>query len=136
MKNRTFVITGAGSGFGRATALKLAAEGARLVLGDLNTDTAARTAKEARAAGAEAMSAKVDVAEEDSVEAFTANALQAFGRIDGAFNSAGVLGPVGPMVDVSAMDFDRVMAINARGVWLCMQAQIRAMTRENAGAPP
>lgn len=132
MKNRIFLITGAGSGFGRATALKLAAEGARLVLGDLNPDTAARSAKEARAAGAEAMSAKLDVTEEDSVEAFTANALQAYGRIDGAFNSAGVLGPLGPMAEVSSADFDRVMAVNARGVWLCMQAQIRAMLKSPA----
>ena len=127
MRNRSFVITGAGSGFGRATALKLAAEGARLALGDLNPDTAAETAALARKAGAEALAQALDVTREDSVAAFTGRALQAHGRIYGAFNSAGVLGPLGPMADVSVADFDRVMAVNARGVWLCMQAQLRAM---------
>ena len=132
MKNRSFVITGAGSGFGRATALKLAAEGARLALGDLNPGTANETAELARKAGGEALASALDVTQESSIAAFTERALKAYGRIDGAFNSAGVLGPLGPMVEVSAADFDRVMAVNARGVWLCMQAQIRAMLKSPA----
>src|SRR5690349_8070196 len=109
MNNRSFLITGAGSGFGRATALKLAAEGARLALGDLNQGTATETAELARKAGGEALAVSVDVTQEASINAFTERALQAYGRIDGAFNSAGVLGPLGPMVEVSAADFDRVM---------------------------
>ena len=136
MDNRSFLITGAGSGFGRATALKLAAEGARLALGDVNLHTANETAELARKAGGEALAVLLDVTQEASIAEFTERALKAYGRIDGAFNSAGVLGPLGPMVDVSVADFDRVMAVNARGVWLCMQAQIREMTKENAGAPP
>ena len=132
MKNRSFLITGAGSGFGRATALQLAAAGARLALGDLDLGSATETAELARKAGAQALAIALDVTQEASVTAFTEQALSAHGRIDGAFNSAGVLGPLGPMVDVSAADFDRVMAVNARGVWLCMQAQLRAMLKAPA----
>lgn len=134
MKNRSFLITGAGSGFGRATALKLAAEGARLTLGDVNLGTATETAELARQSGAEALALALDVTQEASVAAFAQRALTAYGRIDGAFNSAGVLGPVGSMVEVSEADFERVMAVNVRGVWLCMQAQLRAMLKAPAPA--
>ncbi|MEO8143119.1 MAG: SDR family oxidoreductase [Betaproteobacteria bacterium] len=127
MHARSIVITGAGSGFGRATALKLAAEGARIAVGDLDADAAADTARLARERGAEAIALALDVTQEASVKGFTERALGAYGRIDGAFNGAGVLGPVGPMAGVSLADFERVMAVNVRGVWLCMQAQIRAM---------
>jgi NAD(P)-dependent dehydrogenase (short-subunit alcohol dehydrogenase family) len=132
MENRSFLITGAGSGFGRATALKLAAAGARLALGDINRETATETADLVRKAGGMALAAALDVTQEASINAFTAEAVRAHGRLDGAFNSAGVLGPLGPMVDVSGADFDRVMAINARGVWLCMQAQLREMLKQPA----
>ena len=132
MKNRSFLITGAGSGFGRATALKLAAEGARLTLGDVNLDTATETADLARKSGGEALALELDVTQEASIAAFADRALKAHGRIDGAFNSAGVLGPLGPMAEVPIADFDRVMAVNSRGVWLCMQAQLRAMLKAPA----
>lgn len=135
MRARSIVITGGGSGFGRATALKLAAEGARIAVGDLDAATAAETVRLARERGAEAIALALDVTQEASVKDFTERALAAFGRIDGAFNSAGVLGPVGPMVGVSMADFERVMAVNVRGVWLCMQAQIRAMLAQAAPAP-
>jgi NAD(P)-dependent dehydrogenase (short-subunit alcohol dehydrogenase family) len=127
MKGRSILITGAGSGFGRATALQLAAAGARLVLGDINLPAAEETAQLVRKQGGESRAQRLDVTNEQSVQAFTDAALKDHGRIDGAFNSAGVLGPLGPMAEVAPADFDRVMAVNARGVWLCMQAQLRAM---------
>ena len=127
MRARSILITGGGSGFGRATALKLAAEGARIAVGDLNAAAAEETARLARERGAESIALALDVTQESSVKEFTDHVLGAFGRIDGAFNSAGVLGPVGPMASVALADFERVMAVNVRGVWLCMQAQIRAM---------
>lgn len=132
MKSRSILITGAGSGFGRAVALQLAAQGARLALGDLNVASAEETARLARQRGAEAWSQALDVADESSVQAFSDGALRAYGRIDGAFNSAGVLGPVAPLAEVALGDFDRIMAVNVRGVWLCMQAQIRAMKAQQA----
>jgi NAD(P)-dependent dehydrogenase (short-subunit alcohol dehydrogenase family) len=132
LKGRSFLITGAASGFGRATALSLAAAAARLALGDIDAAGAAQTAEQARAAGGEALSAALDVTQEASVASLTDAAVRAYGRIDGAFNSAGVLGPMGPMAEVSMADFDRVMAVNARGVWMCMQAQLRAMLKSPA----
>ena len=132
MQGKVMLVTGGGSGFGRATALKLAAEGARLALGDLNAASAEETARLARERGAEAYAGALDVTDERSVQGFIDGALRKHGRIDGAFNSAGVLGPVGPMAEVALAEFERVMAVNVRGVWLCMQAQIRAMKPQQA----
>jgi len=134
LRGRSFLVTGAASGFGCAVALSLAAAGARLALGDINAAGAAQAADQARASGGEALSAALDVTQEDSVAALTAAAMRAYGRIDGAFNSAGVLGPMAPMAEVALADFDRVMAVNARGLWLCMQAQLRAMLQAPAPA--
>ena len=131
MKNKVFLVTGGGSGFGRATATGLAAQGARVVIGDLNVDSARETARLAQAAGAEALALALDVTREDSVRAFTEDARKAFGRIDGAFNNAGVLGPVRELAEVPLEDFERIMAVNVRGVWLCLQAQIRVMLKQN-----
>ena len=134
MQGKVVLVTGGGSGFGRATATGLAAQGARVVIGDLNADSAEETARLARAAGAEAkalaLALALDVTQENSVHAFTEEALKAFGRIDGAFNNAGILGPVKELAEVSLEDYERVMAVNVRGVWLCLQAQIRVMLRQ------
>jgi NAD(P)-dependent dehydrogenase (short-subunit alcohol dehydrogenase family) len=132
MQGRVVLVTGGGSGFGRATSAALAQQGARIAIGDLNADSAKETARLAKAAGAEVIALALDVTQEKSVHAFTEAALKAYGRIDGAFNSAGVLGPVGPMAGVAIEDFERVMAVNVRGVWLCMQAQVRAMLAQPA----
>lgn len=133
MKDKVILVTGGGSGFGRATATGLAAQGARVFIGDLNPDSAQETARLVRATGSEAKALTLDVTQEKSVHAFTEEALKAFGRIDGAFNNAGVLGPVKELAEVTLEDFERVMTVNVRGVWLCLQAQIRAMLRQ---APP
>ncbi|MEK9719928.1 MAG: glucose 1-dehydrogenase [Quisquiliibacterium sp.] len=127
MQGKTVVITGAGSGFGKASALLFARQGAKVVAGDLNLDTAQSTADEILALGASAKALQVDVAQEASVEGFIAEAIKAFGRIDCAFNNAGILGPVTELHECSLEDYDRIMAVNARGVWLCMRGQIRAM---------
>jgi NAD(P)-dependent dehydrogenase (short-subunit alcohol dehydrogenase family) len=132
LRGRSFLLTGAGSGFARSAALKLAAAGARLALGDIDLAAAEETARLAKAAGADAFALSMDAAQEASVQAFTDRTLKAYGRIDGSFNSAGVLGPMGPMAEVAMADFDRIMAVNVRGVWMCMQSQLRAMLGQPA----
>jgi len=130
-EGRVAVVTGGGSGFGRAAALGFAAQGARVVIGDIDADAAQRTAQSARDTGAEALAVRVDVADEHSVEAFFEQAVAAWGRIDCAFNNAGVLGPVGEMHECSLADYERIMSVNSRGVWLCMQHEIRRMLAQD-----
>lgn len=132
LNGRVILVTGGGSGFGRAAALQLGAAGARVFVGDLNAKTAEATAEQVRAAGGEAQASALDVTQEASVQAFTQGALKAGGRIDGAFNNAGILGPVGEMAGVAMADFERVIAVNLRGVWNCMQAQLRVMLEQTA----
>jgi len=134
LKDRVVLITGGGSGFGRAAALQFCAEDARIVLGDINPDTAEATAQAVRDAGGEAAAAQVDVADEGSVRRFFDGALKQFGRIDCAFNNAGILGPLGDLHAASLADYERVMAVNVRGVWLCMQAEIACMLKQDT--PP
>jgi len=134
LKGCVALITGGGSGFGRAAALKFCAEGARVAIGDLNRDSAQETAQQVRDAGGEALALKVDVADEASVGQFFGRVIEHYGRIDCAFNNAGILGPVGDLHAVALADYERVMAVNVRGVWLCMQAEIRRMLEQDA--PP
>jgi len=132
LDSRVALITGAGSGFGRASALRFAAEGAKLVVSDIDRDTAEATAAEVRKSGAEAISVGCDVADEASVKALFGAAVAKFGRIDSAFNNAGVLGPMSELHSYPLADFERVMAINVRGVWHCMQAAITLMLEQTA----
>lgn len=132
LHGRTAVITGAGSGFGRATALLFATEGAKLVVSDISRDSAEATAAEARKSGAEAIALQCDVADETSVKALFAAAVAKFGRIDCTFNNAGVLGPMSELHTYPLADFERVMAVNVRGVWHCMQAAITQMLTQTA----
>jgi NAD(P)-dependent dehydrogenase (short-subunit alcohol dehydrogenase family) len=134
LENRVVLITGGGSGFGRAAAAQFCAAGARVAIGDLNRETAERTAQTVRDVGGEAFAAQVDVADETSVRGFFDAVLKQFGRIDCAFNNAGILGPLGDLHTVSLADYERVMAVNVRGVWLCMQAELAQMVAQDA--PP
>lgn len=131
---RVALVTGGGSGFGRAAALKLASEGARVAVSDLNRDSAEAVAEEVRKAGAETIAIQCDVADEASVKACVAAAVSKFKRLDCAFNNAGVLGPMGELHTCKLSDFERVMAVNVRGVWNCMQAEITQMLTQETPA--
>ena len=132
LQGRVALITGGGSGIGRAAARQFADAGACVVIGDLVAESAEETARMVRDVGNEAQATKLDVAQEASVHDFIAFALKAHGRIDCAFNNAGILGPVGEMHTCSPDVYDRVLAVNTRGVWLCMQAQIAVMLKQQA----
>ncbi|HEX4832433.1 MAG TPA: glucose 1-dehydrogenase [Trebonia sp.] len=129
------LVTGAGNGIGRGSAQRLAAEGARLVVVDIDGDAAARVAAELPG---EAMAVTADVSDEAQVDACTEAAVAAFGRIDLHHLNAGIFGTFAPVPDLPAQEFDRVLAVNVRGQFLGLRAafrQFRAQGRP-AGGPP
>ena len=134
MKDNVVIVTGAASGIGRATALAFARVGARLALADVNESGGAETLSAVQAAGAEAIFVGCDVGEEAAVGALVAKTVQRFGRLDCAFNNAGIENDPKPLADVDAAAFDRVVRTNVRGVYLCMKAEIAAMLRQGKGA--
>lgn len=128
LQHKVILITGAGSGIGRATAFLAAQHGARLALSDVLAESAAETAEQCHALGAEAFAMRCDVTQAASVQAFVDEAAARFGRIDGALNNAGVGGELRPMEDLSEKSWDLVMNVNLKGVWLCMKAESPLMS--------
>ncbi len=124
------VITGAAAGFGLAVASRLAAEGARLVL----VDWAADALKQAAASIDGSLPVVADVSREPDVDGYVQAAVDAHGRIDVFFNNAGIEGRMAPMTELSVDDFDRVIAVNCRGVWLGLRAVLRVMKKQSSGA--
>jgi len=134
LKDKVVLITGAGGGIGRATAEKLGRDGARLMVSDIDADAAEATAEAIRRAGGEARAQAADVSRDDQVAALVAATVDAFGQLDGAFNNAGIEEENDKVADVDEALFDRVMAINVKGVWLCMKYQVPQMLSQGGGA--
>ena len=122
------VITGAGSGMGRASARVFVREGARVLAADIS----GREKETAAELGDAVVPFRCDVTQEDQVEAMFAAALDAFGRVDAVLNVAGI-GAAGPLADVTQDDYDRVMDVNLRGVWLGTKHGIRTMLASGGG---
>jgi NAD(P)-dependent dehydrogenase (short-subunit alcohol dehydrogenase family) len=120
-------VTGAGEGMGRATAEAFAAAGAAVVLTDVRADTAEAAADGIVAAGGRAIGFACDVTDEDQVAAAIARTVETYGRLNMAFNNAGIQAPAVDLADQSADDFDQVAAINLRGTWACMKHELRQM---------
>jgi len=139
LEGKTALITGGGRGIGQATALLFAREGARVAVADLTTDAAAETVGRINAAGGQAVSLAGDVADAAAVEAMVAGAVAALGRLDCAFNNAGIapyqVGTAGrKTADWTEEAFDRMLAVNLKGVWLCMRHELAQMERQGGGA--
>lgn len=136
-RGRVVLITGAATGIGRAVAVAFARRGAKVSIGDFNEEAARETLELVKGAGGEAMFVRTDVAREADVEALVSETLRRFGRLDCAFNNAGV-GPKDsdrrPMAEVDAAGFDHLIAVNLRGVFVCMKHQLREMARAGRGA--
>lgn len=112
------MITGASTGIGRATALGFAREGAKLVLGDINEDEAQETLRQVEEAGGDALFQRTDVSVEADVQSLVAAAILRWGRIDAAFNNAGVLPPAKSLVEMEESDWDKTIGVDLKGVWL------------------
>jgi len=132
MKDKVAIITGAGSGIGESTAKAFAEAGATVVLVDINDPV--EQAEELIVAGHKALSIRCDVANEAEVEAMVEQTVSTFGRLDAAYNNAGINSPVADTADASGEEFDHVMAINLRGVWNCMKYELRQMRKQGSGA--
>jgi NAD(P)-dependent dehydrogenase (short-subunit alcohol dehydrogenase family) len=133
-ENKVALVTGAGSGMGLATVKAFAEAGASLVLADWNEKAVRAAADELVAAGHKALAIRCDVADEAQVAAIVEQTVSIFGRLDAAFNNAGVQSPVAETAEASGEDFDRVIAINLRGVWNCMKFELRQMRKQGSGA--
>lgn len=131
---RVAFITGASSGIGRATALAFAREGAEVVVADVAVDAGEETAQLAANHGQRSLFVKCDVSRDEDVRAAIARAVAALGRIDCAFNNAGIEGQPAPTAECSDENWDRVLAINLKGVWLCMKHEIAHMLARGSGA--
>ena len=132
LDGKVALITGAGSGIGQATSRIFAREGAKLVLADVVEEGGNRTLKLVQDLGAEAVFVKCDVSKLGDVEATVAKAVQAFGRLDCAFNNAGIEGQRGETHECSEENWARVIAIDLTGVWLCMKAEIAQLLKQGS----
>jgi NAD(P)-dependent dehydrogenase (short-subunit alcohol dehydrogenase family) len=128
------LVTGAASGIGRATAAAFAEAGAAVVLADIDGAAVQHASDTLNAAGHRSIGVACDVADESQAAAMVERAVASFGRLDMAYNNAGILGPMGDITDETADGFDRVNAVNLRGIWTCMKHELLQMRRRGGGA--
>lgn len=133
-ENKVALVTGAGMGMGLATVKAFTEAGATVVLADIDEDAVRSVAEELTATDHKALAIRCNVANEADVEAMIAQTVSTFGRLDAAFNNAGVQSPAVETADASGEEFDRVNAINLRGVWNCMKYELRQMREQGSGA--
>ena len=134
-EGKVALVTGGGSGIGRATALAFAREGAKVVIGNRNAARGEETVSMIRDAGGTASFKRTDVVVAAEIEALVDHAVKTYGRLDVAFNNAGIEGEVKPtLVDQTEANYDAVMNVNVKGVWLSMKYEIPAMLKTGGGA--
>jgi NAD(P)-dependent dehydrogenase (short-subunit alcohol dehydrogenase family) len=133
-KNKVAIVTGGTSGIGRATAIAFAQAGAKVAIAGRREEEGAQVVSEIEKAGGEALFFRTDVAREADVEALVAKTVERFGRLDFAFNNAGIFLDAGPVTSATAEIYERTMDVNVRGVFHGMKHQIPAILKSGGGA--
>lgn len=128
------LVTGASSGMGLATAQAFAEAGAAVVLADVREELVKAEAQKLTAAGHKAIAVRCDVSDDAQAAAMVERTVAEFGRLDAAFNNAGVMARIIPTAESTREDWDRVIGINLRGVWSCMKYELQQMERQGSGA--
>lgn len=128
------LVTGAAAGIGRATALAFAEQGLKVVLADVDENGIQAGAAAIRDAGGEAIAVRCDVTRDEQVRALVEQTLAQYGRLDYAFNNAGIEIEQGRLAEGSEAEFDAIMGVNVKGVWLCMKHQLPVMLAQGGGA--
>ena len=134
LENKVALVTGASSGIGRATSIAFAQEGAKVVLASRNKESSLETLHMVEEAGGEGIFVRTDVSIASDVENLVQKTLETYGRLDCAFNNAGVGGPAGPLFQITELDFQKIMDVNLKGVWLCLKYEIPAMLANGGGS--
>ena len=134
MQNQVVFITGGAKGMGEATAFLAGERGAKVVVADVDLELAQAVADKIKSNGGEAIAVKCDVSKSAEVKLAIDSTIETYGRLDAAFNNAGIQLPDMDIVDVSEEDYDRVMDINLKGVWLCMKYELLQMRKQGSGA--
>src|SRR3979411_659753 len=133
-ENKVALVTGAASGLGLATAKAFAESGASVVLADWNEKEVKAAAKDLADKGHKTLAVRCDVSDDAQVEAMVKQTVATFGRLDAAYNNAGIQNVLAETADSPRDDYDQVMAINLRGVWSCMKFELQQMRKQGSGA--
>lgn len=133
-ENKTAIVTGGSGGIGRAGALAFAERGARVVVADVDTSGGKETVEMIQAQGGEAFFIETDVSNAEDVERMVQHTIDTYGHLDVAFNNAGIEGEQAPTAQTTEENWNRVIDINLRGVWLCMKEEIPRMLEQDGGA--
>jgi NAD(P)-dependent dehydrogenase (short-subunit alcohol dehydrogenase family) len=133
LEGKVALVTGGTSGIGRDTAILFAKAGAKVVVAGRREAEGQETIELVRAAGGDGLFLKADVSKASEVEALIKNAAERFGRLDAAFNNAGIEGVWAPIIRQTEEDWDRTIDINLKGVWLCLKYEIRQMLKQGGG---
>lgn len=134
LSGQVALVTGAGNGIGRATAQAFAQQSVKVVVSDVDAKGGEATVELIRAAGGEATFIRCDVTRDAEVKALVEGTVAAYGRLDYAFNNAGIEIEKGKLADGEESEFDAIMGVNVKGVWLCMKHQIPVMLEQGGGA--
>ncbi len=133
LENKVALVTGGTSGIGKATAIAMAAAGAKVVFSGRREAEGKTTAAMIRETGAECLFVRSDVSNKTEVQALVEKTIATYGRLDCAFNNAGIEPPFKPLHEQSVEDFDKLMSINVRGLFLCMKYEIQQMLNQGSG---